>query len=96
MWSYPVLKKKLTSLGLSTSNVESAASFATDTISIDDYLDEFDVKDITCKGSVDFDYSPILESNLPYNVINGFKVASAEQRRQMVSEEAKELISKLE
>jgi len=40
---------------------------------IDDYLAEFDIKDILEPGNSEFNYTPTLENRLSYNVLNGFK-----------------------
>jgi phosphatidylserine decarboxylase len=58
VWSYPVLKKKL-SAGVLGSLEGSKADTHSENISIDDHLREFDIKDMTWGGTdLDFTYSP--------------------------------------
>lgn len=71
---------------------------ADETLSVSKYLREFDIKDTIdfSKTNTSFKYEPALENKLQYNILNGFRKPTNENGQQEVSEERKELLSKLE
>jgi len=84
--TYPVRKTKLKSGMLSNDSDNDQLALTGEGFNVDSYLDEFDIKDMTYTGrgkDSDFSYAPQTEQTLLFNVINGFKTLSHEQRHEM-------------